>query len=453
MKRKEFLTTSSLAVAGSILSPLSSCSPKEKTNAVSDAAAPRTNWAGNYTYKAPQLHEPTTIDELQALVKKLNSQKALGSTHCFNNIADSPQNQISTAKLNGVKALDPETQTITIGAGSRYGNFAEELHAQGFALHNLASLPHITVAGACSTATHGSGVGNGNLATAVRSLQMVTPNGEVVEMDRSHSDFAAVVVGLGSFGIITEMTLDIQPTFDVRQDVFLDLPLSSLVENFDDIMSAGYSVSLFTDWMNQNVSEVWVKRRTDLPADDLGNDFYGATAATKNIHPIIELSAEHCTDQMGVPGPWYDRLPHFKMGFTPSAGDELQAEYFVPRTDAVEAILAVEAIKDEVNPQLMITEIRTIAADSFWMSPCYQQDSVAIHFTLKPNKEGVMALLPKIESALAPFGVKPHWGKLFTLDPQVLQSRYEKYQDFLALAKSYDLEGKFRNAYLDRNIY
>ena len=279
------------------------------------------------------------------------------------------------------------------------------------------------------------------------------PSGELVNLDQNHPDFNAVVVGLGAFGIITKVSLAVQETFEVRQDVFLDLPMESLEEHFDEIMSAGYSVSLFTNWMDRTVSELWIKRRIDANPVDLGSSYYGAEAATKNLHPIVALSAEACSEQMGVPGPWYDRLPHFKMGFTPSAGEELQSEFFVPRENAVEAMLEIEKMKDEIYPHLMISEIRTIAADNFWMSPCFQQDSVAIHFTWKQKPKEVNAMMPKIEAALAPFNVKPHWGKLFTIDPKVLQSRYEKYADFLGLAKRYDPDGKFRNTYLNTNIY
>lgn len=415
----------------------------------------RNNWAENYQYKAKQLHEPQTVKEVQALVKQLDQQKALGSCHCFNDIADSPANQISTAKLNQVVSIDEKTNTLTVGAGARYGQFAEELDQKGYALHNLASLPHISVAGACATATHGSGVTNGNLATAVAGLEMVTADGEVHTLNRQdHADeLNAVVVGLGALGIVTKVSLNLQKSFQVRQDLFQDLPLQSLRDHFDEIMASGYSVSLFTDWQNKVVSQVWVKRKVDADTKDLGQDFYGAKAATKNLHPITHLSAENCTEQLGVPGPWYERLPHFKMGFTPSSGKELQAEYFVPRENAVDAILALEKKGDLIYPQLMISEIRAVAADELWMSPCYQRDSVAIHFTLKQNTPEVMKLLPIIEAELAPFQVRPHWGKLFTITQAQLQKSYPKFEDFRALAKKYDPKGQFRNAYLDLNLY
>jgi xylitol oxidase len=254
--------------------------------------------------------------------------------------------------------------------------------------------------------------------------------------------------------VVTKVTLDVRPAFAMSQEVYEDLPLKQLADHFDGIMSAAYSVSLFTDWQRGRVSEVWVKRRVGAegePAADLTR--YGARRATRNLHPIAELSAENCTEQMGVPGPWYERLPHFRMGFTPSSGKELQAEYFVSRGDAVDAILAIERLRGRVGPHLFISEIRTIDADGLWLSPCYKRPSVAIHFTWKPEWEAVRGLLPVIEKELTPYKVRPHWGKLFAIEPKALRSRYERLGDFKDLASKLDPRGKFRNEFLARSLY
>jgi xylitol oxidase len=328
------------------------------------------------------------------------------------------------------------------------------LHQNGFALHNLASLPHISVAGSVITATHGSGVKNGNLATAVRALELITAEGSVVRLSREKEEkqFLAAVVGLGAFGVITKLTLALQPTYEMRQNVFVQLPMNQLKEHFDAIMSAGYSVSLFTDWQSESINEVWIKSRVN-EEKEIKQEFFGAKAATKNLHPIIELSAENCTEQMGVPGPWYDRLPHFKMGFTPSAGKELQSEYFIPRQNAVEAIEAIQRLGKQISPHLLISEIRTIDADDFWMSPCRHQASVAIHFTWKQDWPSVSKLLPLIEKELSPFHVRPHWGKLFTLAPNALASRYEKLEEFKKMVTTFDPKGKFRNEFLNKYVF
>jgi alditol oxidase len=410
-----------------------------------------TNWAGNYTYNTANVHRLTSIEQVRTFVKRHDALRVLGTRHCFNGIADSPHALISLEAMSDV-VLDEKARTVTVEAGVTYGRLCPLLHQKGVALHNLASLPHISIAGACATATHGSGIKQGNLATAVSALELVTASGDLLTLSRTHDGdtFLGAVVNLGALGVMTRVTLDVQPTFRIRQDVYVDLPLAQLAEHFEAIMSSGYSVSLFTDWQKKRIKQVWIKRRVEdgetIQAAD--PEFHGARVATRNLHPIAELSAENCTEQMGVPGPWYERLPHFRMGYTPSSGKELQSEYFVPRKDAVEAILAIERLRDRVGPHLLISELRTIDADRLWMSTCYARPSLAIHFTWKPDWDAVRALLPVIENALAPYAVRPHWGKLFTVEPAQLRSRYEKMSDFKDLLKQHDPRGKFRNGFV-----
>ena len=414
------------------------------------------NWAGNLYYSTDRLYATSSLEQVQDYVKKESKLKVLGTRHCFNNIADSKDGFLSLKPMDKVIALDAAKHTVTVGAGITYGQLCPYLDSKGFALHNLASLPHISVAGACSTATHGSGEKNGNLATAASGLEMVTAFGDVVNLSRERDGetFRGAVVGLGALGVITKVMLDIQPAFQMRQYVYENLPLIQLKDHFDAIESSGYSVSLFTDWQKQRVNEVWIKSRDEQgQAFHATPEFFGATLATRNLHPIAELSAENCTEQMGVPGPWYERLPHFRMGFTPSAGKELQSEYFVPRQHAVEAILAVERLRDQVIPHLLISEIRTIAADELWLSPCYEQPCVTIHFTWKQDWPAVSKLLPVIEKELAPFRARPHWGKLFTTSPAELKGIYKKMPEFIELSRKYDPRGKFRNEYLNKNLF
>jgi xylitol oxidase len=414
------------------------------------------NWAGNLKYSTDRLYAATALEQVRDYVKKENKLKVLGTRHCFNNIADSTDGFLSLKPMDKVIAVDLAKRTVTAGAGITYGQLCPYLDSKGFALHNLASLPHISVAGACSTATHGSGEKNGNLATAASGLEMVSASGDVVNLSRERDGdmFLGAVVGLGALGVITKVTLDIQPTFLMRQYVYENLPLSQLKDHFDAIESSAYSVSLFADWQKQRINEVWIKSRVEQGQEFHATpEFFGAKLATRNLHPIAELSAENCTEQMGVPGPWYERLPHFRMGFTPSAGKELQSEYFVPRQHAVEAILAVERLRDQVSPHLLISEIRAIAADELWLSPCYEQPCVTIHFTWKQDWPAVKKLLPAIERELAPFRARPHWGKLFTTSPAELKSIYKKMPEFIDLSRKYDPQSKFRNEYLNKNIF
>lgn len=414
------------------------------------------NWAGNIEYSTDRVFTPSSLEKTKELVSKTDKLRALGTRHCFNMIADSKHNLVSTADMNKIISLDAAARTVTVEGGIKYGVLCPYLQQKGFALHNLASLPHISVAGSIATATHGSGVGNGNLSTAVQALELVTADGSVLHLskEKDGEKFLAAVVGLGALGIVTKVTLAVQPAYTMRQNVYERLPLAQLKDHFEAIVSAGYSVSLFTDWQQESINEVWIKSRVGQGKDFTSvPEFYGGKAAKKNLHPIVAITAENCTDQMGVPGAWYERLPHFKMGFTPSAGKELQAEYFVPRRHAVEAILAIQRMGRQIGPHLLISEIRTIDADNFWMSPCRHQPSVAIHFTLKQDWPAVRQLLPQIEKELSTFNVRPHWGKLFTMSPKVLASRYEKIEDFRKMITQYDPKGKLRNDFIDTNIF
>jgi alditol oxidase len=446
MNKRAFLKLISAAMSMPGISPILAWAGGDKLK----------NWAGNIEYGTDKLYSATSVEQAQEFVKKHARLKVLGTRHCFNHIADSTDDFLSLRPMDKVLSLDAQARTVTIPANMSYGQLSPYLHEKGFALHNLASLPHISVAGACATATHGSGEKNGNLATSVSAFEMITAAGDIVQLSRKQDGegFLGAVVGLGALGVITKITLDLQPTFMVKQYVYENLPLSEMQEHFDAIEASGYSVSLFTDWQKKRINEVWIKSRVEAGQSfNATPDFFGAKLATRNLHPIAELSAENCTEQMGVPGPWYERLPHFRMGFTPSAGNELQAEYFVPRRHAIEAILAIERLRDQVTPHLLISEIRTIAADDLWMSPCYKQPSVTIHFTLKPDWPAVRQLLPVIERELAPFHACPHWGKLFTIPREQLKASYEKLPDFIELTKKYDPHGKFRNDFLNKNIF
>jgi alditol oxidase len=419
-------------------------------------SANQRNWAGNYTYSAARLHYPETVEQLQALVRRCKKLRVLGSRHSFNGIADSAEDLVSLERFEHVAVVDHERRTVTVDAGVRYGELCSQLHRAGYALHNMASLPHISIAGACATSTHGSGDGNGSLATAVAAIELVTADGDVVVVSREQDgeQFEGMVVGLGGFGVLTKLTLDVVPAFEVRQVAYENLPLANLAAHFDQIAGSAYSVSLFTDWQQERVNQVWLKHSitAGAPFEPIPT-LFEATPAPMRRHPITSLSAENCTEQMGIPGPWHERLPHFRLEFTPSSGEELQTEYLVPRQHAVAAFHAIYGLRDALAPLLQISEVRTIAADNLWMSPYYKQACVALHFTWYKDWDAVRQLLPLIETQLAPLDARPHWGKLFTMPPERVRTLYTKLPDFQRLLGAYDPHGKFRNAFLDTYIF
>ncbi|MCT2584305.1 D-arabinono-1,4-lactone oxidase [Actinophytocola gossypii] len=400
------------------------------------------NWAGNLTYRASRIARPRTEAELRELVAGTPRIRALGSRHSFSDVADTPDVLVSLDALPG--DVEVAGDRVTVPAATRYGDLAEVLRARGLALPNLASLPHISVAGAVATGTHGSGDRNGCLSTSVAALDVVGADGEPRRVLRGDPEFAGSVVALGALGVVVRVVLDVVPAFDVRQTVYPEVPWPSGMAELDALMSAGYSVSLFTDWTGDHLRQVWVKSTTTAPPADL----FGAGPATAPLHMIPTESVDAVTEQLGAPGPWLDRLPHFRMTHKPSSGEELQSEYLVPREAAPEAIARVRAMAGRVSPVLHVTEIRSVAADDLWLSGAHGRDSIAVHFTWRQRPAAVAALLPDLEAALLPLGARPHWGKCFAGTD--LASRYPRWSDFGELRRAVDPTGKFDNPFLSR---
>ncbi|WP_458122479.1 FAD-binding protein [Paenibacillus sp. Z6-24] len=411
------------------------------------------NWAGNYTYGATEMIYPEHTEHLQQLVKEHSKIKVLGSGHTFNAITDTDQVFVSLRKWNRMLELDESRSTVTVQGGITYGELCAQLSGTNYALHNLASLPHITIAGAVATSTHGSGSSNVSLAAAVEGIEMIDGNGELHTFQRGDEQFAGVVVNLGALGIVTKLTLKVIPSYTVKQFVYENLPLAQLKEHAEGIFNNAYSISLFTDWQQPRFHQVWTKSTEHDGASYEGHaNFYGAAPAAVPLHPLPGMQSENCTEQLGKPGMWHERLAHFKMEFTPSAGKELQSEYLMPREHVYQASLAIYELREHLAPVLFVGEVRTIAADDLWMSPFYNQPSVALHFTWKDDWQAVERVLPLIEEALAPFHARPHWGKLFTVPAEALQQQFENLPKFRALIEKYDPQGKFSNAFLDKYV-
>ncbi|GIF51861.1 xylitol oxidase [Asanoa ferruginea] len=400
------------------------------------------NWAGNHRYAAARVARPTSVGEAQDLVASADRVRALGTRHSFSGIADTPGLLLSTADLPVDLAVDEADGSVTVGGGARYGDVAVALDGHGRALATMASLPHISVAGAVATGTHGSGDRTGSLAAGVRAVEVIGPDGTLRTVRRGEPDFAGSVVALGTLGVVTRVTLDTEPSYVVRQAVYRDLPWSLVDTDFDALTGAAYSVSLFVDWAGDRIAQVWLKSRTDLPAD-----LFGVVAADEPVHMLAGAPTAAVTGQQGVSGPWHERLPHFKLAFTPSRGEELQSEYLLPRAAVHEAFAALRPLAPRIASVLQISEIRTVAADDLWLSPAYGTDVVGVHFTWVKDIERVFALLPDIEAALLPLGARPHWGKCFAATE--VAASYPRMADFRALRARVDPTGKFGNDLVD----
>ena len=406
------------------------------------------NWSKNVDFNDRGYFQPESLIELQELVRSNQKIRARGTAHCFNEIANTSSYAINLAKMPKIIEVSAATNSVKVSSSLTYGELAQVLHNQGWALNNLASLPHISIAGSISTGTHGSGIKNQNLANQVLSLDIVTAEGELRHIDRANPAFNALVVGLGLGGIVYQYELKIEPTFEIRQVIYPEIPLDVLQRNFDQIMGTAYSVSYFTDWSTDQVGNLWCKFRDD---EVIPESIGGSAKADQKYHPIPSVDPVACTDQLGESGDWHQRLSHFKLEFTPSVGEEIQTEFFADRKDAAAAIEAVSKLGEEITPLLWITELRTIAADDLWLSGAYQRDTLAIHFTWKKDL-AIYPVIERVEAALRPFNYRPHWGKVFTADGKYLSSVYPKMSEFKALVEALDPTSKFENTFTRRSL-
>lgn len=408
------------------------------------------NWAGNLTYRASGVEHPASVEELQAVFARGGRVRMLGSRHCFNDIADTDGLLVALDRMPRVFEVTEARDAVRVSGGMRYGDIAPLLDAEGLALANLASLPHISVAGAVATGTHGSGDRIGTLATQVRAVELITAGGGTLRLTRSDADFAGAVVALGALGIVTHLELDVEPDYRVAQRVFDRVRWSRALADFDTLTSAGDSVSLFTTWRDtERAEQLWVKTRGD-GVDEQVVSRLGAVPADGARHPILGVDPVACNPQLGVRGPWFERLPHFRMDFTPSVGAELQSEFLIARENAPAAIEAISKIAHVISPLLFVNEIRSVAASQLWLDPAHGRDSVALHFTWHRDEPAVREALTVLEAALEPFDARPHWGKVYTRSADSVAAQYARFDDFRELREKLDPAGRLLNDYTRR---
>ncbi len=411
------------------------------------------NWSGHTSFTARRYHEPTSVEEIQDIVSSSSQVRVIGSRHSFNGIADSSVDQLWLGAMNQKVIIDTLNKKATVPAGITYTELCPVLEETGFALTNLASLKHITVAGAVTTATHGSGNGVGNLATVVSGVEMVSANGDLVEYTREQNPdiFPGVVVSLGALGIITRYTLDLVPSFLIQQDSYENIPFSEVYEHYGEITNSAYSVSLFPTWQNDYCETLVLKRKASSKEPlSTPDTFFGARS--RPPEKARKASEGRSYSPFGKPATWHESLPHYSLHEPEKMGNELQSEYFLPRENLVEALKAVQSLKEDLEPILGGSEIRSVAADDLWMSPANGQDIVGIHFNWLKKWDGIKLFLPKLEAALRPYSAMPHFGKLFHMGHEELKEVYPALNNFRKLILESDPEGKFNNDFIKKYI-
>jgi len=417
-----------------------------------------TNWAGNVVFTPGVVHRPRDADELRRLVAESSQVHAIGTGYSFSPVADSRGTLVSLSDLPPLLEVSPDRSTVTVGAGMTFASVVGELERQGLALENMGSLPHICVAGAASTGTHGSGDTNRCLAATVREVELVTATGDLCVLGRDDPRFGGAVLALGRLGVMTRLVLDVVPSFEVAQTVWEGIGWDALLANLDEVMARAYSVSVFTTFDPPEAQDpaidaarVWVKHRTGDPVVDLSA--LGARPLDHQVHPTPGLDPASCTVQRGVPGRWCERLPHFSAEGAPSSsGAELQSEWYVDRPHGPDALRAVLAVADRFRHVLQVAELRTVAPDGLWLGPAGSGGALGLHATWHPDPGPVAEAIDAVEEALAPFAPRPHWGKVFRLEPHDVRGRFPRWDEFASLVRELDPDGVFGNDFIDRYL-
>jgi xylitol oxidase len=403
------------------------------------------NWGGNLDYGPGKILAPESLAELSEIIRS-GKVRPIGTKHSFSNLVIGEGQLVSAAGLSFEPVIDQKNSTVTVPAATKYGELAVFLEEEGYALKNMGSLPHISIAGSAATGTHGSGDKNQILSSSLVSFSYLDANGVIVTLNRSSKNFEACRVGLGAYGLWVNLTLAIVQSYQMRQDVFRNLPWELFLEDPAKLTAAGYSVSLFTKWGSDTIDQTWVKSRSHDSAPPI--EIAGIKPDSTSMPELMPGVGDNLTQQGGEEGAWLDRLPHFRFDATPSAGNEIQTEYFFERKNIVGAIKAIQTIASEINPTLLISEIRTIAQDAAWLSPMLRGDSVAVHFTWVNDAAAVAKAVALVEKATAEFKPIPHWGKVHGFSAEKLREVHPKLDRAKALFDSLDPQGVFSTDYL-----
>lgn len=420
-----------------------------------------TNWTGDQRCDPAGRATPRSPEELAEVVGAATAEgtavKVVGSGHSFTEAALTDGLQIALDGLSGILAVDGDH--VTVGAGTTIARLNRELHARGRALANLGDIDRQTIAGAISTATHGTGARLPNLSAQVVGLELVTAAGERLRLDADHDPdaFAAARVGIGALGAISAVTLRTVPAFvlhrrdEVRDldDVLATVDAEAEAHDHYEFFAFPYGGRACTIRRDRTEAPArgrsWLARRVGEPVGQAAID--GVFRLTRRFPGTIPTLCRVAAP-LASEGEYVDHSPAVfvsdrRVRFT-------EMEYAVPRAAGPEVVRRIlEWVQAERYPVAFPLECRVVAGDDAWLSPTYERDAfyVAVHQFVGMAWEPYFAA---VEVIVAEHGGRPHWGKRHALDATTLRERYPRFDDFLAVRERLDPTGTFVNGYVRR---
>ncbi|WP_438855102.1 D-arabinono-1,4-lactone oxidase [Agromyces sp. M3QZ16-3] len=422
------------------------------------------NWGRTAAVRPNRIERPADEGAVQRAVVAAEGRriKPVGSGHSFTAIAAAPDIQLDLADLSGVRAADPATGRVSLGAGTPLHRLPHLLAPYGLAMPNMGDIDRQTISGATSTGTHGTGIGFGGLATQIVAARLVTGAGELITVSETERAelLPAVRVGLGALGVITELTLQLVPRF-VLHAVERTEPLDEVL---DEWMPRVREHDHFEFYWFPHTATALTKTNTRLPGDAhrtplgraerwlsdevLANGVYRAMCALGRIAPPVTPPLARLVDRFTGNRDFSDFSPNV---FTTNRSVRFrEMEYAIPLEAIPEAFRAIRSLIAARGWRISFpVEVRAAASDGNWLSTAYGRETgyIAVHRYFREDPTEYFA---GVEEIMRSFGGRPHWGKMHTQTAESLREAYPRFDDFLAVRDRLDPDRRFSNPHLDR---
>ena len=417
------------------------------------------NYGKTWRFSPLWLEMPKTVEQLADIIKNAQKVRVMGARHSWSKGIITEDTLISLDKINRLLEVDQAQKQIRVQAGIRLKDLVARLEKHGLALSNLGSIDSQSLAGAICTGTHGTGINFQCLASQVEAFRMLDAHGNTHTFNKNDADFYAILVGMGCFGIIYEMILNVVESFQLHA-ITTTAPFDEVIENLEDYVTT-YDHFKFW-WLVPNEKLVLFKyNRTQEPPNEnnakrwfkdelLSVALYRSLVAIGKLkrNALIPMFNRFLTKEGGRD---YERINKSHIGFlTPVPPVHRETEWSFDYANAQALLRSYKnlLLKSE-HSYNFVQEVRFTKSDDFWLSPSYKRDAIWLSMYNIDPQHYDKQLAHFIAFARANGG-RPHWGKEAAFDTEYLRRQYEKFDEFTTLVKQYDPNGKFENKWTAR---